>query len=119
MILDEPTSHLDLYAQEALEEAVAAYNGAVLMVSHDFYTIANCVDYVLYVEDKTVRKVSARKFRKMIYANHFDKDYLELEKKKKELEGRIYQALTKDDPKTAEQLSEKLADVIGKMDQKI
>ena len=50
---------------------------------------------------------------------HFDKDYLELEKKKKELEGRIYQALTKDDPKTAEQLSEKLADVIGKMDQKI
>ena len=119
LLMDEPTSHLDLYAQEALEEAVAAYNGAVLMVSHDFYTIANCVDYVLYVEDKTVRKVSARKFRKMIYANHFDKDYLELEKKKKELEGRIYQALTKDDPKTAEQLSEKLADVIGKMDQKI
>ena len=89
------------------------------MVSHDFYTIANCVDYVLYVEDKTVRKVSARKFRKMIYANHFDKDYLELEKKKKELEGRIYQALAKDDPKTAEKLSEKLADVIGKMNQKI
>ena len=85
MLMDEPTSHLDLYAQEALEEAVAAYNGAVLMVSHDFYTIANCVDYVLYVEDKTVRKVSARKFRKMIYANHFDKDYLELEKRKKNL----------------------------------
>lgn len=119
LLMDEPTSHLDLYAQEALEEAVAAYNGAVLMVSHDFYTIANCVDYVLYVEDKTVRKVSARKFRKMIYANHFDKDYLELEKKKKELEGRIYQALAKDDPKTAEKLSEKLADVIGKMNQKI
>ena len=55
----------------------------------------------------------------MIYANHFDKDYLELEKKKKELEGHIYQALAKDDPKTAEKLSEKLADVIGKMDQKI
>ena len=73
----------------------------------------------MYVEDKTVRKVSARKFRKMIYANHFDKDYLELEKKKKELEGHIYQALAKDDPKTAEKLSEKLADVIGKMDQKI
>lgn len=119
LLLDEPTSHLDLYAQEALEEAVAAYNGAVLMVSHDFYTIANCVDYVLYVEDKTVRKVSARKFRKMIYANHFDKDYLELEKKKKELEGRIYQALAKEDPKTAENLSEELADVIGKMEQKL
>ena len=42
-----------------------------------------------------------------------------VEKKKKELEGHIYQALAKDDPKTAEKLSEKLADVIGKMDQKI
>ena len=119
LLLDEPTSHLDTYSQLALEQAIEKYEGAVLMVSHDFYTVANCMDYVLFVEEKKLRKMSIRKFRKMIYANHFDKDYLELEKKKKELEGRIYQALTKDDPKTAEQLSEKLADVIGKMDQKI
>ncbi len=30
-----------------------------------------------------------RKFRKMIYADHFDKDYLEYEQKKKDLENRI------------------------------
>ena len=41
------------------------------------------MDYVLWVEDHKLRKVSIRKFRKMIYADHFDKDYLELEQKKK------------------------------------
>jgi ATP-binding cassette subfamily F protein 3 len=46
------------------------------MVSHDFYTIANCVDYILFVEDKSVRKMRTRSFRKMIYENHFSKDYL-------------------------------------------
>ena len=115
LLLDEPTSHLDIYAQESLEEAILGYNGAVLMVSHDFYTIANCVDYVLYVEDKTVRRVSARKFRKMIYADHFDKDYLELEKKKKETEVRIYQALGKRDYETARILSDQMGELIAAM----
>lgn len=89
LLLDEPTSHLDTYSQLALEQAIEKYEGAVLMVSHDFYTVANCMDYVLFVEEKKLRKMSIRKFRKMIYADHFDKNYLELEQKKKELEKRI------------------------------
>ena len=36
LLLDEPSSHLDTFAQIALEDAIAAYRGAVLMVSHDF-----------------------------------------------------------------------------------
>jgi len=35
LILDEPTNHLDLAGLEALEAAMAAYDGAVLAVSHD------------------------------------------------------------------------------------
>lgn len=93
LLLDEPTSHLDTYSQMALEQALARYQGTILMVSHDFYTVANCMDYVLWVEDHKLRKVSIRKFRKMIYADHFDKDYLELEQKKKEAENRVVFAL--------------------------
>ncbi len=94
LLLDEPTSHLDLYAQEALEKALSQYKGAVLMVSHDFYTIANSVDYVLLVEDKSIRKMSIRAFRKMIYSKHFDKDYLEYEQKKKQLEMQVERAVS-------------------------
>lgn len=115
LLLDEPTSHLDTYSQIALEKAVADYKGAVLMVSHDFYNIVNCADYVLFVDEKSMRPMRIRSFRKKIYENHFSKDYLELEQKKKELETRVSAALKSKDFKTAKKLCEQLEEVIGKM----
>lgn len=115
LLLDEPTSHLDTYSQLALEKAIGEYKGAVLMVSHDFYSIANCVDYVLYVDEKSIRQMRVRTFRKMIYENHFDKNYLELEQKKKELETRIARNLKETDVENAKQLSEQLETVIEQM----
>ena len=115
LLLDEPTSHLDTYSQQALEKALAEYKGAVLMVSHDFYSIANCVDYVLLVEEKSIRKMRIRSFRKMIYENHFDKDYLELEQQKKQLEARIEGLLKASDYETAKTVSEELEEVVAKM----
>lgn len=115
LLLDEPTSHLDTYSQIALEKAIAEYKGTVLMVSHDFYTIANCVDYILFVEDKSVRKMRTRSFRKMIYENHFSKDYLEQEQQKKELETRIEKCLKENDYETAKGLCEKLEAVVDKL----
>ncbi len=97
LLLDEPSSHLDLYAQMALEKAIAEYKGTVLMVSHDFYLTANCADYVLLVEDNTVRRIRSRKFRKMVYDKYFDAAYLEIDKKKQELENEITQAFKKND----------------------
>lgn len=104
LILDEPTSHLDTYGQIALEEALNAYNGGVLMISHDFYSIVNCMDYLLLIENNTVRKVQMRKFRKMIYAQHFNKDYLQIEQDKKIIETKIESALHKNNFTLAQNL---------------
>lgn len=97
LILDEPTSHLDIYAQEALERAISEYKGTVLMVSHDFYLTANCADHVLLVEDNTVRQMRTRKFRKMVYDKYFDQKYLEIDKKKQQLEAEITEAFKDED----------------------
>ena len=97
LILDEPTSHLDIYGQNALENAVAEYKGTVLMVSHDFYLVANCADYVLLVEDNTVRRMRTRNFRRMVYEKYFDSKYLETDKRRQELERLITVAFRKDD----------------------
>jgi ATPase components of ABC transporters with duplicated ATPase domains len=115
LLIDEPTSHLDIYSQSALEKAIKSYNGAILMISHDFYTIVNCVDYVLLIEDKRIRKMSMRKFRKTIYASYFDRDYLELEQKKMLVETKIAMALKDSDFALAKVLSEELEKLIGAM----
>ena len=85
------------------------------MVSHDFYTIVNCADTILFVENGTIRPMSARAFRKMIYKHHFDKDYLELELQKKELETRVSRALESGDCVEAQRLCDKLAAIVEQM----
>ena len=112
LILDEPTSNLDTYSQIALEKALKDYNGSILMVSHDFYSIVNCMDYALLIEDKKVRKSSMKKFKQKIYREHFHKDYLEKEKDKLKIELEIEKALKLNDFELAESLSEKLEEVI-------
>jgi ATP-binding cassette subfamily F protein 3 len=73
------------------------------------------VDYILFVEDKSIRKMRTRSFRKMIYENHFHKDYLELEQKKKELEQRIEGYLQNHDFEAAKAVCEQLEEVVQKM----
>ncbi|WP_455796466.1 ATP-binding cassette domain-containing protein [Clostridium butyricum] len=112
LLLDEPTSHLDTYSQIALEKAIKNYNGAILMVSHDFYSIVNCMDYILYIEDKKIRRMNMKTFKKMVYANYFDKDYLEIEHNKKQLEIQIELALREHDYDTAKDLSAELEKLV-------
>ncbi|MGL5379994.1 ABC-F family ATP-binding cassette domain-containing protein [Clostridium sp.] len=115
LLLDEPTSHLDTYSQLALEKAIKKYKGAILMVSHDFYTIANCMDYILLIEDKKIRKINISHFKEMIYANHFNKHYLKIEEKKKLKETKIELALRDNDFILAKTLSEDLEAIIKKL----
>ena len=112
LLLDEPTAHLDTYSQMALEKALENYKGGLLITTHDYYTIANCMDYVLIIEDKTIRKMSMRKFRKMIYDRHFDKDYLEIERKKNSIEREIELALKDNNFEAAKTLFDQLEELI-------
>ena len=111
LILDEPTSHLDIYVQMAVEKAISEYNGAVLMISHDFYLIANCADHVLLVEDKTLKRMRTRTFRKMVYDKYFNKEYLEVDKKKQELEAKITLAFKMDELMKVEKLCNQLEEI--------
>jgi ATP-binding cassette subfamily F protein 3 len=115
LLLDEPTSHLDIYTQIALEKAIEEYPGAILMISHDFYSVVNGMDYVLIINDKTIRKMSMRKFRQMIYARHFSKDYLENEQKKKAVEMQIELALKDTDFERAKGLVDELEEIIKQL----
>lgn len=115
LLLDEPTSHLDTHSQIALEQAIRNYKGAILMISHDYYSIINCMDYVLIIENNTIRKMKIKKFKRMIYANHFDRDYLAIEEKKKSVETQIELALKDTDFELAKILSEELEAIIKTM----
>jgi ATP-binding cassette subfamily F protein 3 len=51
MVLDEPTNHLDLSSQEVLQEAMAQYDGTILVVSHNRYFLDSFVNRVMEVKD--------------------------------------------------------------------
>jgi len=54
LILDEPTNHLDIDARDALVKALAEFEGAVLLISHDPYLVDLVADRLLLVADGKV-----------------------------------------------------------------
>lgn len=71
LILDEPTNHLDITAKEAIEEALAEYDGTIIFVSHDRYLLNRIADKILEI----------RKDGTEIYNGDFDY-YLDVNKKR-------------------------------------
>ncbi|BCO07917.1 ABC transporter ATP-binding protein [Desulfolithobacter dissulfuricans] len=73
MLLDEPTNHLDISSQEVLQEAMAQYEGTIIVVSHNRYFTNSFVNKVLEIRDG----------RATLYQGNID-DYLARRKKEEE-----------------------------------
>ncbi len=58
LLLDEPTNHLDIEMREALAEALQAFEGAVVLVSHDRYLLRHCVDEFWLVDQEKIKEFS-------------------------------------------------------------
>jgi ATP-binding cassette, subfamily F, member 3 len=55
LLLDEPTNNLDIPAAEVLEQAIEAFSGTVVIVSHDRYLLDRLADRIIEVRDGTLR----------------------------------------------------------------
>ncbi|UCE42055.1 MAG: ATP-binding cassette domain-containing protein [Candidatus Aminicenantes bacterium] len=58
LIMDEPTTHLDITAREALEEALGYYDGTLLLISHDRYFLDTLVNRVIELKDRSLDEYS-------------------------------------------------------------
>jgi ATP-binding cassette subfamily F protein 3 len=88
LILDEPTNHLDIESREALVDALTAYSGAVILVSHDMHLLSMVADRLWLVKDGhvSVYEEDLQAYRKMLLSNDKpakkDKDAEKAEKPK-------------------------------------
>jgi len=64
LVLDEPTNHLDIPSREALEEALSAYEGTIVTISHDRYFLDRVATQILALDG-------------VGSAEHYDGDYTE------------------------------------------
>ena len=55
LILDEPTNHLDIRSKEVLQESLAKYEGAVIIVSHDREFIDGIIHKIIEVKNKGIK----------------------------------------------------------------
>ncbi len=58
LILDEPTNHLDIDAREALEAALAGFEGTILAVSHDRYFVNRLATRIVYMTESGTESFS-------------------------------------------------------------
>jgi ATP-binding cassette subfamily F protein 3 len=56
LLLDEPTTHLDVDAVEALVKALTAYEGTIVFISHDIYFVRSLANNVFEVKEGRIRK---------------------------------------------------------------
>ena len=84
LLLDEPTTHLDIASQEVLEEVLTDFNGTILIVSHDRYLINALATQVWAIEDEELR----------VYDGNYS-DYEEQKSKERQARGKKQEVKSK------------------------
>ena len=84
LILDEPTNHLDLEAIDALVEALKAYDGTLLFVSHDRWFVSRLANRILEISPKGINdyRGSYDEYLERCGDDHLDTDAVVLRAKK-------------------------------------
>jgi ATP-binding cassette subfamily F protein 3 len=83
LLLDEPTNHLDIPAKQMIEEALQAYDGTVIIVSHDRYFISQVATKIVELRDGELRLYDGDY---AYYLSKLDEEKREAEYKKQQAE---------------------------------
>jgi len=94
LVLDEPTNHLDIPSREALEEALDAYEGTIITISHDRYFLDRVATQILALDGKGG-------------AEHYDGDYTEYHDWRASHTGSLNTSANKDFFKDADSVNKK------------
>ncbi|MBQ7351496.1 MAG: ABC-F type ribosomal protection protein [Clostridia bacterium] len=78
LVFDEPTNHIDIFTREILEEAMRAFKGTILFVSHDRYFINNIASHIVEINEGKLQKYEGN------YDSYKHKDDVEIVEEKKE-----------------------------------
>lgn len=120
LILDEPTNHLDIESREALVEALTAYTGAVILVSHDMHLLSMVADRLWLVKDGRVKpyEEDLETYRKMLITP--DKPVkTEKAKPKPKVLTRDEKLALKAEVRKAEERVNKITDMADKLSKKL
>ena len=80
LILDEPTNHMDIVGKETLEDLLTAYEGTLLLVSHDRYLINRVANKILSFDDSGVRFYDCG-YERFVELRDMERASLEIEEK--------------------------------------
>jgi len=121
LILDEPTNHLDIESREALVEALNAYSGAVILVSHDMHLLSLVADRLWLVKAGGVAPYAGdlESYRRDLLAGDAEDRPAPRPKPKQAAPNRVDLAALRSEARKCEDRVAKLTEMRAKLDERL